>query len=407
MARVLYLTQVLPYPLNTGARVRQYYVLRHLARKHEVTLVSFVRDDDQPEHVAHLKTVCRAVHTVPMVRSRWRDGRAALQGVLTRSPIVIARDEIAPMQQTIARLMASESFSVVHADQVSMSKYGLIGRGNHRVLDLHNAMYLVTERLAAYETNPLKRLIYQREARALARYEAELCAKYDHVTFVTDEDRALIEQQIARWNVRVPDQRLTTIPICIDPSDKQLIQPIAQPRRVTAMGVMFWPPNAEGVLWFAQEIWPSIHARQPQLTFTIVGKNPPEYLTQLHGTNSIEVLGFVPEVESILAETAAFVVPLRAGGGMRVKILDTWCWGMPIVSTRIGAEGIEIRDGENILIADEPEAFGAAVLRAVTDPELNRSLRGNGRRWVEEKYDWKTIYEAWDTVYARMLNHDT
>ena len=403
MARILYLTQVLPYPLNTGARVRQYYVLRHLARTHEVTLVSFVRGDDKSEHIAHLKTICHAVHTVPMARSRWRDARAAVKGAVTRLPMVIARDEIATMQQTLARLMASETFEVVQADQVSMSRYGLQCENLRRVLDLHNAMYLVTERLAAHEANPLKRLMYQREARALARYEAELCAQYDRVTFVTDEDRQLIEQQIARWDVRVPDRRFTTIPICIDPSDKQPIKPAAQPYRITALGVMFWPPNAEGVLWFAQEIWPSIHAQQPNLIFTIVGKNPPEYLTQLHGTNGIEVLGFVPEVETILAETAVFVVPLRAGGGMRVKILDTWCWALPIVSTSIGAEGIDLRDGENILIADTPEAFSAAVLRAANDTALNQQLRTNGRQWVEEKYNWKTIYRAWDEVYAGLL----
>jgi glycosyltransferase involved in cell wall biosynthesis len=338
-----------------------------------------------------------------MARSRWRDGRAALKGLLTRIPIVIARDEIVPMQQTLARLLASESFDVVHADQVSMSKYGLLGKATRHVLDLHNAMYLVTERLAAHETNPLKRLMFQHEARALARYEAELCAKYDQVTFVTDEDRKLIERQLTRWKVRVPDRRFTTIPICIDPSDKQPITPVAQPQRITALGVMFWPPNAEGVLWFAQEIWPRIHAQQPHLIFTVVGKNPPEYLTQLHGTNGIEVLGFVPEVEAILADTAVFVVPLRAGGGMRVKILDTWSWGLPIVSTRIGAEGIDICDGENILIADTPDAFSAAVLRAANDTDLNQRLRCNGRRWVEEKYNWKTIYRAWDEVYARLL----
>ena len=403
MARILYLTQVLPYPLNTGARVRQYYVLRYLAQAHEVTLVSFVRGDDKPEHVAHLAALCHAVHTVPMVRSRWRDGRAVLKGAFTRLPVVIARDEIAPMQRTLASLLASESFEVVHADQVSMSEYGLQGRHARHVLDLHNAMHIVTERLAAHETNPLKRLMLQREARALARYEAQLCARYDQVTFVTDEDQQLIARQITRWNVYVPDRRFATIPICIDPSAKQPIEPVARPRRITALGVMFWPPNAEGVLWFAQEIWPRIYAQQPQLTFTIVGKNPPEYLTRLHGTHGIEVLGFVPEVETILAETAAFVVPLRAGGGMRVKILDTWSWGLPIVSTGIGAEGIEIRDGENILIADTPEAFSAAVLRATNDANFNQRLRQNGRRWVEEKYDWKIIYRAWDEVYARLL----
>jgi polysaccharide biosynthesis protein PslH len=404
VARVLYLTQVLPFPLNTGARVRQYYVLRHLARAHEVTLVAFVRSDDRPEHIAHLKTICHAVHTVPLARSHWQNARAALKGLFSGMPIVIARDEIGPMQQTVARLLASESFDVVHADQVSMSRYGLMGRHVRRVLDLHNAMYLVTERLATHETNPLKRLMFQREARALARYEAELCAKYDQVTFVTNEDWKMIERQLARWQVHVPDRRFTAIPICIDPSDKLPIKSVAHPHRITALGVMFWPPNAEGVLWFAQEIWPRIRAQQPQLTFTVVGKNPPDYLTQLHGTNGIEVLGFVPEVESILAETAVFVVPLRAGGGMRVKILDTWSWGLPIVSTSIGAEGLDIRDGENILIADTPQLFSAAVLRATNEADLNQQLRCNGRRWVEEKYDWKITYRAWDDVYAAILN---
>lgn len=403
MARILYLTQVLPFPLNTGARVRQYYVLRYLSRSHEVTLVSFVRDDDKPEHVAHLRSICHAVHTVPMKRSRWRDGRAAVKGLATGLPIIIARDEIQDMQQTLARLRANEPFEVVQADQVSMSQYGLAGKNLRRVLDLHNAMYVVTERLAAHERQPLKRWMTQREARALARYEAQLCAKYDQVVFVTDDDRDLIEKQIARFQVSGTGDRLNTIPICVDPSEKPVIKPVACPQRVTALGVMFWPPNAEGVGWFAREVWPGVHAQYPELRFTVAGKNPPDYLMQLNGHENIEVLGYVPHLDQLLAETAVFVVPLRAGGGMRVKILDTWCWGLPIVSTTIGAEGIEIRDGENILIADTAQAFGQAVNRAYADQDLNRYLRQNGRQWVEEKYDWRHIYRAWDDVYERLV----
>ena len=403
MARILYLTQVLPFPLNTGARVRQYYVLRHLSRSHEVTLVSFVRDDDKPEHIAHLRSLCQAVHTVPMKRSRWRDGRAVVKGLFTGLPIIIARDEIHAMQQTLARLRTNEAFEVVHADQVSMSQYGLNGKNPRRVLDLHNAMYVVTQRLAAHERQPLKRLMTQHEAHALAQYEAQLCAKYDQVVFVTDDDRNLIEKQIARFQVRGTDDRLHTIPICVDPAEKPLVEPIACPQRVTALGVMFWPPNAEGVEWFAREVWPSVHAQYPELRFTVVGKNPPDYLMRLNDQDNIEVLGYVPNLAQILAETAVFVVPLRAGGGMRVKILDTWCWGLPIVSTTIGAEGIEICNGENILIADTPQAFGQAVSKAYADRDLNRRLRRNGRLWVEEKYDWRHVYRAWDDVYARLL----
>lgn len=403
MACILYLTQVLPYPLNTGARVRQYYTLRHLSQKHDVTLVSFVREDDKPEHIAHLKTVCAEVQTTPMLRSRARDLRAAVKGLALRQPIVITRDEIAPMQQLLSRLAARQSIDVVHADQVSMSHYGLQTRGPRRLLDLHNAMYLVTERLAQNEPHPLKRLLIQREARALARYEAELCGKYDRVTFVTDDDRRLIEQQVERFRVPVPSDRFSTIPICIDPREKPPVKPAPRPFRVTSLGVMFWPPNAEGADWFAREVWPEIRQRHPELVFTVAGKNPPDYLTQLHGHDSVEVLGYVPDLDRLLAETAVFIVPLRAGGGMRVKILDAWCWALPVVSTTIGAEGIRVGDGENILIADTPSAFSTAVQRAYADSTLNQQLRRKGRSWVEQHYDWRTIYQGWDSVYAGLL----
>jgi len=404
VARILYLTQVLPYPLNTGARIRQYYVLRYLSQKHEVTLVSFVRDEDKPEHITQLKTVCADVQTAPMLRSRVRDIRAVVKGFATRQPIVIARDEITPMHQLLTKLLSCEQFDVVHADQISMSQYGLAGHGLRRVLDLHNAMYVVTERLAENEPNTLKRLVTRREARALARYEATVCARYDRVTCVTDDDRYLIERQIQRFHVPVQSDHFMTIPICVDPDEKLPIRSVERPFRITSLGVMLWPPNAEGAAWFAREVWPAIRARHPELVFTVAGKNPPDYLTQLNGRDNVEVLGYAADLDRLLAETAVFVVPLRAGGGMRVKILDAWCWALPMVSTTIGAEGIHIRDGENILIGDTPQAFGAAVQRAYTDATLNQRLRQNGRQWVEQYYDWHTVYQAWDNVYAGLLS---
>jgi glycosyltransferase involved in cell wall biosynthesis len=401
LARILYLTQVLPYPLSTGAKVRQYYVLRYLSQHHEVTLVSFVRPDDRAEHVGHLKTFCAAVYTVPMTRSRWRDIQSGLKAVATGQPIVIVRDEIEAMQQLLARLTASERFDAVHADQVAMAQYALGVTGPiKRVLDLHNAMYLVTQRLADNEPNVIKRLVYRRETQALAKYEAQLCTKFDRVVFVTDDDRHALEPQFERFRVQINPDKFTTIPICSDPIDKAAIPPVARPFRVTALGVMFWPPNAEGVAWFAREAWPQVRAHFPEAHLTIVGKNPPPMLTDLNGVDGIEVLGFVPDVQSVLAETAAFIVPLRAGGGMRVKILDTWCWGLPIISTRIGAEGIAVREGENILLADTAEELAQAVNRVLGDPALATQLRHNGREWIEAKYDWRTTYRAWDEIYG-------
>ncbi len=115
---------------------------------------------------------------------------------------------------------------------------------------------------------------------------------------------------------------------------------------------------------------------------------------------NLQVTGYVDDPRPYLAETAAFIVPLRAGGGMRVKILDTWCWGLPIISTRIGAEGIAVREGENILLADTADELAQAVNRVLGDAALANQLRRNGRAWIEAKYDWRTTYRAWDEIYA-------
>ncbi|MCS7261517.1 MAG: glycosyltransferase family 4 protein, partial [Anaerolineae bacterium] len=356
--RLLMLTQILPYPLDAGAKTRAYYVLRHQAeRGHQVTLVSFTRGDDSAASIAHLRTFCRAVHTVPMVRSRSRDLTFLTASLLTGRSFIIARDTDTGMWQLLDALLAqTEHFDAVHADQLWMAQYALRCDGLPRILDAHNAVYLIPQRLAQNERNPLKRLLLQREARALERYEAEVCRRFERVVTVTEEDRRLL--QTLAGNGRA----MTVIPICVDPSAKPLIGRSHHPRRLLILGTMFWPPNVAGTLWFAREVLPRVLREVPDALLTIVGKNPPPEVRALAGPN-VAVTGYVADPIPYLAESAAFLVPLQAAGGMRVKILDAWCWGIPIVSTTIGAEGIAVRPGENILIADDAEAFAAAIIR--------------------------------------------
>jgi glycosyltransferase involved in cell wall biosynthesis len=410
VARILFLTHVLPYPPNSGAKIRAYYVLRHLTQQHEVTLVSFVREDDHPEYIAHLERFCRAVYTVPMQRSRLRDARALLAAGLTRRPVIIVRDEISEMHATLRRLVKEGTFEVIHADQTSMAQYALYARSqipNLRsrqtvglLLDAHNALYRIPERLSVHERNPPKRLLLRREARALARYEAGLWKRFDHVVFVADQDRQALQEQIS--NLQSP---FTTIPICVDPEQQPLIKRTQHPRTITHLGTMFWPPNIEGVLWFAHEVFPHVLAQVPETQFVIIGKNPPEEIRALALQNpNIQVTGYVANPTPYLAETAVFIVPLRAGGGMRVKIPDAWCWGVPVISTSIGAEGTDVQHGSHALIADTPEDLAAEVVRVLQNPALGEQLRNNGRRWVEEHYNWRQVYGRWDEVYERLVD---
>ena len=418
MREILFLTQVLPYPLNSGAKIRAYYVLRQLAQQHDVTLVSFVREDDRAEDVAHLQTFCRAVHPVRMRRSRLRDARALVKSALTSTPAVIARDEIGEMHRVLQRLVTEQTFDVVHADQTSMAQYALYVRTCARVnvqtcLDAHNALYRIPERMATHEANPVRRWLYVREARALQRYETAAYRQFDHVVFVTEVDRKELfhsdgdgdQSAVLRPLPPAPCPSSSVIPICVDPAYKPLVERKARPMAVTHLGTMFWPPNIEGVLWFARRVFPRVLAEVPEARFVVVGKDPPQEVRDLAlQVRRVQVTGYVPDPKPYLAETGVFIVPLRAGGGMRVKIVDAWAWGVPIVSTTIGAEGIAVEDGRDILIADEPEAMAEAVIRVLRDPALGQRLRANGRDCVEARYNWRHVYTAWDEVYAGLLD---
>ncbi len=411
MFHILFLTQVLPYPLNSGAKIRQYYMLRHLARHHAVTLVTFTRADDPPDAIEHLRGICHAVHPVPMRRSPWRNVRAAAKGMLTGLPMVVARDEMAEMETTLRQLVTEQTFSLIHADQLSMAWWGklaakLAGPPRPRtLLDEHNAIYLLTRRMADTECNPARRAIMAREAHAFTRYEAEMCRTFDALLTVTEEDR---EHLLALFP---PDERerladkFTVVPICVDPEQVSPVvhQDSGNPT-VLHLGTMFWPPNVHGVLWFAREVLPLIHQQVPEARFVVVGKNPPADVSALAADARVEVTGYVADPMPYLEAADAFVVPLHAGGGMRVKIVDGWLWGLPIVSTSIGAEGIACRDGDNIMLADDASAFAQATVRLLDNSELNRQMRSNGRTWVETHYAWQVVYERVDEVYAQLLD---
>jgi glycosyltransferase involved in cell wall biosynthesis len=399
--RILYLSQLVPYPPDAGPKVRIYHVLQYLLQAgHEVTLAAFRRPQDDDAAIEHLRDMGLDVHTVIMprspVRDAWHLGRSLVQG----EPLLIARDRVEAMHRLIASLMREHAFDAVHADQLWMAQYALAARERLNgaaprvklVLDQHNAVHLIPARLAAHEPHPLKRAVLRREARVMKAYELAACARFDQVVWVTDEDRRALGGEALAPGV--------TIPICVDPQRVQPVLPAPHARRVTFLGGLHWPPNAAGAVWFAREVWPRVTAQAPDARLTIIGKQPPRELNDTPAPrHTLDITGYVADLTPYLQETAVFIVPLHAGGGMRVKILDAWAWGLPVVSTTIGAEGLRYEPGVNLLLADDPESFARAVLRLLDDIQLSREIGRAGRQTVETYYDWRTTYRAWDTIY--------
>lgn len=405
--RILFLSQLIPYPADAGPKIRSYHVLQHLRQAgHDVTLVAFRRQEDEDAALEQVRRVCSRLLTVPMRRSRLKDGWHLLRSFLTGHPFLISRDGVGAMHRLVGSLLEEAPFDLIHVDQLWMAQYALQARSSGAAaprprvtLDQHNAVHLIPARLAGSSRNPVKRALLQWEARRLERYEVEVCQQVDHLVWVSQEDRAALRR------AGLPSSGWLTeevIPICIDLTEKRPLQRTARPRRVTFLGGLNWPPNWEGVLWFVREVWPLVVERFPDVTLTVIGKQPATPLATLpSGVASLEVTGYVADPRPYLEESAVFIVPLHAGGGMRVKIVDAWGWGLPIVSTAIGAEGTCCQDGHNLLIADQPDTFAAAIIRLLEDPEFAAQLGQHGRETCERWYDWRSSYSAWDRIYGR------
>ena len=399
--RILLLTLVVPNPPDSGPKIKTHYLLRYLAEHHEVTLVTFTRTPQEERDADGLHGLCAAVHTVPLRRSRVQDVVSFGRSLVNGNPWLMERDNSNVMHARLATLVTEAAargrpFDLVHADQLNMAQFAERLK-LPKLLDQHNAVWTIFIRMMHNEHGP-KRALLEREWRLLRRYEGRVCAAFDAVTTVSYEDRRALEEAIGA------PRPMPVIPIAIDAQAQPVVPREPMARDVLSMATMMWPPNVDGVMWFANEIWPLVQPSAPDSRFFVVGQRPVAEVRALPAQNpTIQVTGYVPETTPYIAQAACLVVPLRSGGGMRVKILEALARGIPIVSTTIGYEGIDLIPGEHLLVADTPAAFAAAVTKLIDNPAFGAQLAAAGRRRVEERYDWRAVCPAMDQVYQQIV----
>ena len=401
---ILLLTQVLPYPPDSGPKVKTYHLLRHLAAHHEVTLVSLVRSPAEVARAQELRDLCAEVHTVPLRRSRLRDAYYLARSLLRGESFIISRDHSATLHALLSKITAQRSFDIIHADQLNMAQFAVGLPAGARILDEHNAVWTIVRRMADQSHNLLRRIFLDIEARRLRRYEAEICARFDGILAVSVPDRYALELAAVEAGVSLPP--IAIIPIAVDARAEPPVRREPVPKTILSIATMFWPPNVDGVLWFAREVYPLVRQAVPDVRFAIVGARPPHSVTRLAEDDpSIEVTGYVDDPRPYLERSAALIVPVRAGGGMRVKILEALARGVPVVSTTIGYEGIDLTPGNELLVGDTPVAFAAALISLLNNPALGCRLAAAGRRVAEDVYDWRVVNPQVDALYKRALQN--
>jgi glycosyltransferase involved in cell wall biosynthesis len=392
--RLLVLANVVPYPPHGGIHARIFNLLRRVARRHDVTLGCHSWGEDDQDGAAWLTRNGIRTLTGRVYPADWRRHAApALRALVAGRPPEVAQYQAAEVRALVAR----ERFDIVQVEETILAPYATSLPRAHAARTLivfHNVHFVQEQRIARLEPTRRERLWRRANAAMMRRYEPAVAARFDRAVAVSDADAALL--RAAR-----PGLAIDVLPNGVDTALRPLPPPQGPPTLVF-VGTLNYRPCADAVVWLVETILPRVRRQIPDCAVAIVGKLPPPEVLALAGPG-VTVTGYVPDVAPYYQRATLAVAPLRAGGGSRLKILEAMAFGRPVVSTTIGAEGLHVADGENILLADAPEAFAAAIARLLGDAALAGRLARAGRRFVEAHHDWDTIAARQLDIYDEMM----
>lgn len=384
-------------PVNTGGRIRSYNILRNLARRSEVTLLSYY---DGPRDAPYESDLRREIAGSIAVNTPTGNGRASqafhyLRHVPSRAPYAVTKFRSAEVRRQIKGWIAERRFSVAVCDFLSASLNFPAVLETPTVLFQHNVETALWRRQADWEPNPLKALAFKMEALKMARYERAAVRRFHHVIAVSEHDRD-------EMKFMVDASRITVVPTGVDLAQyRAAARPAVAEPLVVFTGSMDWEANIDAVDYFCRDIWPRVLTRVPAARFRIVGRSPHPRVERL-ASPTVEVTGAVPSVIDHLNEAAVVVVPLRIGGGTRLKIYEAMAMARPVVSTSVGAEGLDVHHGADILLADDPSSFAECVAMLLENREL-REKYGRAAAELAGRYDWSKIAERFAEVLERVI----
>lgn len=386
---ILWLKTELLHPVDKGGRIRTYNMLRALRRAHRVTYLTLDDGTAAPDAAARATTeYCHALIRVPFAPAAKGSARFfadLARNVVSPLPYAVARYRSPAMRRAIEQAVTAGDVDVVVCDFLAPSLNVPNGLAAPTVLFQHNVETMIWERHAQVARHPVKKRYMAEQWRRMRRFEAAECRRFDHVVAVSPQDAEVFRRDFGVRSV-------SDVPTGVDteyfhPSGQEARRPHA----LVFTGSMDWLPNEDAILWFAAEILPRVRARVPDATLAVVGRNPTAPVRALDGANGVTVTGSVPDVRPYLERGAAFVVPIRIGGGTRLKIYEAMAMERAVVSTAVGAEGLPVRDGVDALLADEPQAFADAVVALLTDPARTAAVGHEAAAMVRARFGWDAV----------------
>ncbi len=383
MAQVLFIAWWWPYPANNGSKIRIYNLLKQLAAAHEVTLLAFAEPGEaDADQIAHLRQFCARVEALP--KPTYRPGSLkAVLGYASRWPRSLVDVYSPAMAAAVRRAAANGQVDVLVASQIQTMRYA---EDIPVPVILEESQITEFEDAARSAESPLHRLRAQLTLTKLRQSIRYFLVNGAALTVVSEAE------QRAMQTFAPPGSRIAIIPNAVDAGANRP-DPACPPQPATLIysGAVTYSANLDAVTYFIQEVWPRIRARAPQARFTVTGGTGSVDVRALADQPGVTFTGYLPEVAPAVRASWAAVVPLRVGGGTRLKILEAMALGTPVISTRKGAEGLNVHPGEDILIADTPDALAEAALQLFADAGLRARLSQAGRALVEREYDWTAV----------------
>jgi len=397
--RIAFVSARPPFPLDSGGRIRTFHLLRQISRVHAVTLVTAT---DGPESEAALSSLKRSIPDITVRRVRVRSQKTRLARLLraARSPIdrlpyTWAAYRNRHFRANLAAALAAEAYDLIHCDHIQVA-YALSGlQRPPSVLNAHNIESVLARRVAETERSRWKRDLVGWQCAKTVRAEIEAHRLVQQSIVVSEVDRAELER-IA------PGLSISVVPNGVD-LEWFAGRGVADPHTMAFVGAMDWLPNVDAVQFFVREVFPRIRARVPRAQFWAVGRHPSPSLIRACAVDGVHLTGTVDDVRPYVARAQLVVVPLRIGGGTRLKILEAWAMRKAVLSTAIGAEGLPATDGAGIELADTPEDLAARAVAVMSDPERALRVGARGRRIVEEHFSWPRVADCLLGAYETTL----
>jgi sugar transferase (PEP-CTERM/EpsH1 system associated) len=401
--KILWLNAGLLLPLDKGGKLRTWHLMRHLAARHDITYLSYTEPREREDYRTGMREVCRRLETVPRTdpaKGTLRFYADAARYLVDPVPYAVAKYRSPAYGARVRELLRTEAFDAVVCDFLPPLVNMPANLPCPTILFTHNVEAEIWRRHVENATNSGSRYLLKQQWHRMLRFERAALKRFDLVLAVSDADGQTFERLY-------PGALRSPVHVVNTGVDTQYFAPLTEvPARrshIVFTGSMDWLPNEDGMSYFVREILPLIRRAEPDATLSIIGRSPTPAVRRLAEERRIAVTGSVDDVRPHIAAGSVYVVPLRIGGGTRLKIFEAMGMAKAVVSTTIGAEGLPVTDGTDIVLADEPGTFANAVVGLIREDERRQRIEQAARRLVVERYDWSAVAQDFEDALARAV----